>query len=470
MVKTSRLLLSLCLFFPPAVLPFTASSNRKSSVIQSSGNSQLFAKRRRQRFNTKQDLVRLESRIRVKVNNSPNGTGLFLIVDANNVRGVDDFKLTNHDLIRSLASWRRFLGMKRESIVCVIDHGCRPNAFSYDGITLVFAGPNRTADDAIAHDCQWLSQGEGRHDVLVTTSDNELRRRCMASNIKRLNKAPVGNHLRGGAVEVFSSAQLSSSLKRHWEAVMANATAGIPVQPPDTSMDALISIEKDLRMHQITPNANKQRKQNSDESIESDNSPIRPLGKRAYIEKTWQRVLSAETTRHLLEKINKATTVSSEKGEEDRLMKTISEYHAMHNSFDGSLKDLCFDQRIRYDTNSHELLTRYINKSTQSEIMEIANLEHNSVLKKDVSNITPEKVQVDDSGETPITLMRRIVSEAGNKSQTQVVAQYMDEAPAHLRFRKSRDVRTLLASVATREKRPPLYSAQWYLHPEDKST
>eukprot|EP00957_Ditylum_brightwellii_P192809 14680577-Ditylum_brightwellii.AAC.1 len=64
--------------------------------------------------------------------------------------------------------------------------------------------------------------------------------------------------------------------------------------------------------------------------------------------------------------------------------------------------------------------------------MEIANLEHNSVLKKDVSNITPEKVQVDDSGETPITLMRRIVSEAGNKSQTQVVAQYMDEAPAHL--------------------------------------
>jgi hypothetical protein len=43
------------------------------------------------------------------------------------------------------------------SILCIMDHGGRPNAFSVDdGITLGFAGPNRTADDVMVEDCQWL--------------------------------------------------------------------------------------------------------------------------------------------------------------------------------------------------------------------------------------------------------------------------------------------------------------------------
>jgi hypothetical protein len=91
---------------------------------------------------------------------------MILLVESNNVRGKEDFQLTNSGLLKKLQWWRRQSFSSdsnsnrttRMNIVCVMDHGSQAGTFSYEGLGLVvFAGPNRTADDVIAQATRWMA-------------------------------------------------------------------------------------------------------------------------------------------------------------------------------------------------------------------------------------------------------------------------------------------------------------------------
>jgi hypothetical protein len=304
----------------------------------------LYGKRQKARFNSKQPFRKRGSSIQDQLlqaqgNNAGNGTDhhVVLMVDANNVRGSEGFQLTTYDLIRVLASWRRSMisilskdnnndnsssldphetgkSMSMSvSILCMMDHGGRPNAFSLDGIMLVFAGPNRTADDVMVQDCQWLAvaaaeqqqhqyqqqqQAAGKQsrqqrlDLFVVTNDRQLRSRCLGSNRPTYianqdttgslstKEASSNSKLNGNGiiVQVFDSLPFSNLLKTHWrEEVMVS-----PLAPEVTTLateqinhtrtdqqaelwNAISKVESDLRSYQRPPllllNRRKRRRQ-----------------------------------------------------------------------------------------------------------------------------------------------------------------------------------------------------------------
>lgn len=179
---------------------------------------------------------------------------VLLVVDANNVRGKSDFKMTNRDLLIQLKSWRksRFPNI---NIICVVDHGSLPALFSYDGLGLVeFAGPNRTADDVIAQSARWFSNtsmGEASSDyeeenkdcdVFIVTSDGGLRQRCLAANrpgnFKRKRKMKQN-------VKSFTSFQLLASLERIQE-MEDNRSHKLQF----TLEEKLFQVESDIRLYE----------------------------------------------------------------------------------------------------------------------------------------------------------------------------------------------------------------------------
>jgi hypothetical protein len=359
----------------------------------------LYGKRQKARFNSKQPCKnrgssvqeRLLQAAQVKVNGNDTDHHVVLMVDANNVRGTEGFQLTTYDLIRVLASWRRsmisILSKGKEnssleqqphepgmpiSILCMIDHGGRPNAVSLDGIMLVFAGPNRTADDVMVQDCQWLAAAveqqqrqqfasgkqlkQQRLDLFVVTNDRELRSRCLKANRPSITnqdatsgsrttkeasskiKAKMNNNGNAVVVQVLDSLPFSGSLKTHWreEAMVTPltsvTTATEPIHNTDQEAElgnAMSKVESDLRSYQRPPllflNRRERRRQGrqllpttttttttadppSNDDCETVPLP-RPLGADEFPEKTWQRVLVAERLRRIL--LPSAKTVES---------------------------------------------------------------------------------------------------------------------------------------------------------------
>jgi hypothetical protein len=106
------------------------------------------------------------------------------VLDFNNIRGKDNFKLTSVACLQRLAAWAAATGLAGR-VVVVVDHGLEPSAFEYQGLSLVFAGAGRTADDVIAALTRRLCAGQpgGRAglNVVVATSDRELSGRCLAA-------------------------------------------------------------------------------------------------------------------------------------------------------------------------------------------------------------------------------------------------------------------------------------------------
>ena len=73
-----------------------------------------------------------------------------VIADFNNNRGKDNFKKSSAEFFRVLSAWGKMLRGGQPRVLCVVDHGLAPSATTFNGIGVLFAGPNRTADDVIA--------------------------------------------------------------------------------------------------------------------------------------------------------------------------------------------------------------------------------------------------------------------------------------------------------------------------------
>jgi hypothetical protein len=253
-------------------------------------------------------------------------------VDANNVRGVDGFKLTTYDFLRFLTSWRRAIGVSRDSIVCVMDHGGRPTAFSLDGIILIFAGPNRTADDVIAHDCRWLTRQGKTSDVLVITSDAELQSRCVSCNHEDIDH---------GVVQVFSSLHVLALVKRYFKGGTLKEEEQTDLGMADL-LCHLWKLESDIRSYERP-------------SLKKDNGDI--IREQDFPEKTWHRVLIAERLRQMLER-------QPSRSSDACFVRPLSRYQYMHNRFTGTLTaDLFSDLRIRDNCISQRALRRYLNET-----------------------------------------------------------------------------------------------------------
>ena len=101
-----------------------------------------------------------------------------LLVDANNLRGVEDFELSLHDTCIKLAFFAAAHGL-RGRVVAFVDFGPGQRCFSRDGIMVVFSGMECSADDLIVREVAWFAQQ--RRSTWVASSDRQLRQRCEAS-------------------------------------------------------------------------------------------------------------------------------------------------------------------------------------------------------------------------------------------------------------------------------------------------
>jgi len=146
------------------------------------------------------------------------------VLDFNNIRGKDNFKLSSVACLQRISAWVAATSLKGRVLV-VIDHGLEASAFEYQGLHLVFAGAGRTADDVIAALTRRLyagqPNGQAGLNVVVATSDRELSGRCLAAGKGRrmaalrreteaeINAEAVDNSLgKPGSVQVVPSATL----------------------------------------------------------------------------------------------------------------------------------------------------------------------------------------------------------------------------------------------------------------------
>jgi len=332
---------------------------------QMTSPSALFGKKK---FNTGKPLRSLSFAVRKRLQRS---SPFVVLVDANNVRGMDGgFRLTNYDLLRALSVWQRSEtttnNNKRSSaaaemvLVCVMDHGTLPCISSYQGVNVVFAGPDRTADDVIAEDCQWwLSRN---FDVLVATSDRELVDRC----IHPPDAEGRDNQSNHNEVEVFESKEMSNLLRKVWNqnVIMRRST----IVPSDfTSLDPLHQLEHNIRSHF----GYHQQSQTADEQPEGEkNGSKATLGDKQFLETTWQRVLLAEQLRMILLEDQQHTN-RTETNEECRSPE-LQQYRLKYSNITSQVMISIFDdQRIRHDRPAQEALRHYLERATIEKKLEL---------------------------------------------------------------------------------------------------
>ena len=113
-----------------------------------------------------------------------------LLVDCNNVRGVNDFYYTLAEFLSGLRVWAQVADIAGR-LVAVIDHARTADAANMGGIIVAFAGAGRTADDIIVEDARYFDRLGTK--VAVVTNDRGLRRR-LAKNISASGQrtAPTG--------------------------------------------------------------------------------------------------------------------------------------------------------------------------------------------------------------------------------------------------------------------------------------
>ncbi|KAL3927326.1 MAG: hypothetical protein SGBAC_013131 [Bacillariaceae sp.] len=387
-----------------------------------------------------------------------------LMVDSNNVRGKDDFKLTNSQLLSELKTWRQQF-YPNLSIVCHVDHGSSPDIFIYDGLGLVeFAGPNRVADDVIAQSTRWLSNVTIRDDneyveenldidVFVVTSDGGLRTRCLRSNgpanFKRKSKVKEN-------VKVFASQQLLKSIERIGKQNQTNKEKN---SLHETLERQVLQVEMDLRSYeQLRPPWKNQKAKAaamaagpwkssllSEDSSESE-PDTSPSAMTSFEEKTWHRIVVAETMRRRMEALSQSETWSTM--ETSQLLKR---YHSLHN---GSLSrtdttpiSMVYDNRIRYERSLQLELVQYIEAGVVDSVSD------------SLISTTPTKSPVDLAAE----LLQTMILESADKTQDQILLRYLNEAPEHLQFPTKENLKGLLTAIAIRQKPEGSTRKQWCL-------
>lgn len=289
-----------------------------------------------------------------------------VIVDANNVRGMDgSFRLTNYDLLRALSVWQRSETTSAAAmiIVCVMDHGTLPCTSSYQGVDVVFAGPERTADDVIAEDCQWwLSRN---YDVLVATSDRELVYRCIHQPDAERNSdnSQSSQH----RVEIFASKELSSMLRKVWNQNMIMRRSTI-VASDFTSLEPLHQLEHNIRSRF----GYQQQSLADDEHSEGDkNGNKATLGDKYFLETTWQRILLAEQLRMILSEDQQQHTNWTET-DAGHLSPELLQYRLKNSDITSQVMISIFDdQRIRHDRAAQEALRHYLKRANLGKKLDL---------------------------------------------------------------------------------------------------
>eukprot|EP00547_Thalassionema_nitzschioides_P007703 CAMPEP_0194220700 /NCGR_PEP_ID=MMETSP0156-20130528/29040_1 /TAXON_ID=33649 /ORGANISM="Thalassionema nitzschioides, Strain L26-B" /LENGTH=437 /DNA_ID=CAMNT_0038950843 /DNA_START=137 /DNA_END=1450 /DNA_ORIENTATION=- len=348
------------------------------------------------------------------------GKKIILLVDFNNVRGKSDFALTNQDLLFQLEQWKNASSsIRRIQIVCVIDHGSRNFAYRFCNLGLVvFAGPNRTADDVIAKATHWLivpnrektmkvdDDGvalDSNFDirVLAVTSDRELKMRCL--RINRLRKCKEKQRNDSDNIKVFDSFQLLKCLD-NFRRLNSNSVEQKPFDVSDRGdkfgdnagndnedagslmlsrilKEELSRLEKDLRFYDYKhpPWKSGQEKLEASEAVPyktmvlstaTTNNSINSCQteevlycspKQTYTEKTWHRVLIAENMRQMMDRFPEPaeTTISD----------VLSQYQFRYNQ-ENSTKEhtlnLFLDHRMRFEPHLQQELHEYFDRSLAS--------------------------------------------------------------------------------------------------------
>ena len=225
--------------------------------------------------------------------------GTIVVVDANNVRGAVNFRLSKLRFTTLVEGWAAKNGLGNR-VVIAWDHGLVPLAHEYRGVCHAWAGPRESADDLIAMRIvpSLYDSSEDEHRVCVVTTDRELmqrvKRAAFESGASQGRLRLLGTrkfvsllmHATDDAVEIGSPVEVESPERKLAqqsseadEAVVAIASG---FERGETSVRRFAQTQRKLRRHE------RRRRR-------------RPDGYSApYAERTWHRVVMSEKLRRLL--------------------------------------------------------------------------------------------------------------------------------------------------------------------------
>lgn len=160
-----------------------------------------------------------------------------VVVDGNNVRGLNGFRWSAPRLQALVRAWARNHEFEGR-VVIVWDHGAAPGAFTADGVGLAFAGPRATADDVIAVQTGAILDS-GVQRVWLATSDRELIERAMTAGSSAFGAGGAARKQAAHArVRVISSGDFAALIAPPEEAAfLAPAPVGpVPLGAGDGSL------------------------------------------------------------------------------------------------------------------------------------------------------------------------------------------------------------------------------------------
>ena len=400
------------------------------------------------------------------------GNRVIVVVDANNVRGKTDvkFEWTQADLLRLLREWRTTTTTAATTttssssleIICVVDHGCRAQAFSYPDLGLVvLAGPHQTADDVIAVATRWLTTSSGNGDdteenannvggsggerphtthdphVFVITSDRELRQRCLRNNrpgnFKRKERQQ-------DLVKVFDSRSLVRCLQQQQQLDSSSTDDNLDNSTWKGRAEVMERRSRTFETSvarpplQLTRQRQRQRQHQSTEGWE---------------EKTWHRVLFAEHLRRLL--MERYTNDIYNSSSSDHLLGYQRRFQQAATEKDDKgdnkthASTMFRDHRIRYDPYQQQELLHYLDQSVDSDATKRSEFytndtEHSTILP------VPSPRPTDSCAE----FLRQLIHESDpGLSPEELVSSYIQEAPTRFQFSQRSDVVQLVRLVTT---------------------
>lgn len=213
------------------------------------------------------------------------GTPTYIVVDANNVRGAVNFRLSKLKLTTLIETWASKYGLGDRIVLCW-DHGLKSEAMLHNSICHAWAGARQSADDLIANSVVpgLYETGEQDARLCVVTTDRELIQRCKRAASE--SGASMGR-LRLLGTRKFVSLLMHASPPHAYENVGAEAHGceiASAFERSETSVRRFALTLRKRRMHE------RRRRR-------------RPDGFSApYAERTWHRVMMSEKLRRLLEK------------------------------------------------------------------------------------------------------------------------------------------------------------------------
>lgn len=276
-----------------------------------------------------------------------------VLVDGNNVRGLNGFRWSAPRLHALVRAWARANGLEGR-VVVVWDHGACPCAFAADGIGLAFAGPRATADDVIAAQTGAILDA-GVQRVWVATSDRELVYRAMAAG------SGAGQSERA-RVRVISSADFAALVAGPEEApamFALDAAVGVGAPAPGSSEQlgaAYGRSEGELRERAAVLQPPRLRLKARRQRQRRGRAPggISALGQ-SFKEKTWHRVVLAERLRRLLAAGGQQGQGGGEGAGQAWLARYVGGYNAARSEGAVAPRPLLDDRRLDGEGRAHLL-------------------------------------------------------------------------------------------------------------------